>query len=220
GQPQPLATGTLITFPADQATDPYPLWLSGTENPNPTPSLSYGTYLGGAISIESGSNSWLTVSSFELLDASGSVVPCYEMDSSNDPNKNYIAGNQAFLVPQALLKLGSSYTAVFSGTINGVAAQKTWTFNTPSAQITQVTPGPFTLHNGSSLTIHFKAPSGTTGYSYSYTRVVAQVSTTQDSITLTLSPNAVTSSGGMSITATDMYYPSVPPITIQVTLAP
>jgi uncharacterized protein YkwD len=225
GTPQPPAAGTLVVYPPTQGEDPYPLWYAGSEQPNPTPTVAPGTLLGGAISIGSPSNTTLLVNSFNLLDANGAPVPCFEMDSTNDPNKNYIWSNQAFLVPKTNLALGASYTAVFSGTVNGAAAQKTWTFTTPSPVLQQLSTGPYVLHNGGTVTVRFKAPAGLTGFSYSSWSSAIPVSkfhatASNDALTMSLDPGAVSSSSTITVTASDLAYPSVPPQTVTITVEP
>ena len=225
GIPQPPASNTLVPYPPDQGLDPYPYWAAGYEQPNPTPTVAPGTPLGGAISIESPTNTSLAVSSFKLLDANGAAVPCFEMDSTNDPNKDYIWSNQAFLVPKTDLTLGASYTAVFSGTINGSPAQKTWTFTTPSPTMQQLSTGPYVLHNGGSVTVSFKAPSGFTGFAYANWSATVPSSAfhataTNDTLTMSLDPGAVSSNATITVTANDPEYPLVPTQTATITIEP
>lgn len=221
GTPQPPDANTLVPFPADGGVDPYPYWPAGFEHPNPTPTVAEGTPMGGAISIQSPSFSALSVTSFQLLDDKGAPVACFELDRSNDPK---IARNQAFLIPKANLNLASRYTAVFSGAINGVPAQKSWTFTTPNATLQQITTGPYVLHNGGSVTIRFKAPSGYTGFNFSVPSSIPMQALhsdiSLDSITLSLAPGAVSSSNTITVIMSDLKYPSVPKQTVTVTAEP
>jgi len=224
GVPQPV-TGTLVVFPPAQGRNPYPYWMAGYEMPDPTPTVAAGTALGGPISIQSPSRSALVVNSFSLQDANGNPVPCFEMDHANDPNKTYIASNQAFLVPKQALNLGSTYTAVFAGTVDGAVVQKTWSFSTPAAQLVPVSAGPFVLKNGSSVTIQVDAPSGITGYQYAWTQAglsgsAVHVTVTRNSITLSLDAGAVTTSVPITVTFHDVNYSSVPNLALQVNAIP
>jgi hypothetical protein len=166
----------------------------------------------------------MAVTGFQLLDATGATVPCFELDSSNDPNKIYIWSNQAFLVPKAALTLGSHYTAEFSGTVNGASVQKTWTFSTPAATLRPISVGPYVLHNGASVSIRVAAPSGETAFGYSWTAPALgstlHASVSMDAITLSLDANAVSAPTTVTVTATDLGYPTVPAQTFTVTAEP
>ena len=224
GTPQSPAPGTLVAFPSDNTIDPYPYWMAGFESPNPTPTVPSGTGMGGAVSIESPSGSSLAVETFQLLDTTGAVVPCFEMDSSNDPNKDYINNNQAFLVPKSALSLASNYKAMFSGTVNGVSVQKSWTFSTPAETLQPITQGPYVLHNGSSVNIRISAPSMMTGFIYTSPSTVPtaslHVNVSDDMITLSLDPNAMSATANITVTATDTVYSSVPGQNFSITVEP
>jgi len=72
----------------------------------------------------------LEVSSWELRDASGNVVPTTLMTKANDANKMILA-NQASLIPlNALPRTVTTYTSVLKGKNNGVPFEKTCTWRT------------------------------------------------------------------------------------------
>jgi len=72
----------------------------------------------------------LDVSSWELRDASGNVVPTTLMTKANDANKMVLA-NQASLIPlNALPRTVTTYTSVLKGKNDGVPFEKTCTWRT------------------------------------------------------------------------------------------
>ncbi|AVO42356.1 CAP domain-containing protein [Simplicispira suum] len=72
----------------------------------------------------------LEVTSWELKDASGNLVPTVLMTQANDKN-GMVQANQASLIPlNALPRTVSSYTSVLKGKNNGVPFEKSCTWRT------------------------------------------------------------------------------------------
>jgi hypothetical protein len=72
----------------------------------------------------------LAVTSFTVTQA-GQTTPLDArlMTRANDPN-NYLSTNVAFLTAKAAFKASTTYNVKFSGTNNGEALTKEWSFTT------------------------------------------------------------------------------------------
>jgi uncharacterized protein YkwD len=108
---------------------------TGVESPNPFPDLStanadFPTKTGYPVTAMSKEGTTLEVLSFTLTEA-GSATPLDAriMTKDNDPNR-YLPSNFAFLAAKAPLKVGTTYTAKFSGRANNVLVNKEWKFTT------------------------------------------------------------------------------------------
>lgn len=108
---------------------------AGVETPNPFPDLStanadFPTKTGYPVNVVVKEGAALEVVSFTLTEA-GAAAPLDAriITSANDPNR-YLASNIAFLVAKAPLKVGTTYTAKFSGRMNNVLVNKEWQFTT------------------------------------------------------------------------------------------
>jgi uncharacterized protein YkwD len=117
------------------------------EVPDPTPDLSTpGRPL--MVFVNGESANVLAVTSFQLVDSSGSLVPSRILIAAAaksgstasavvDPNK-LLSNNVAFLVPLAPLNPGVRYTATFAGSRSGKPAgtsvNTSWSFTTAAAQ--------------------------------------------------------------------------------------
>lgn len=76
----------------------------------------------------------LEVTSWELRDASGNLVPTVVMTQANDTNK-YFQANDAALIPlNALPRTASSYTSVLKGKNNGIPFEKSCTWRTVAGE--------------------------------------------------------------------------------------
>jgi hypothetical protein len=85
----------------------------------------------------------LTVSSFTLTAANGTVVPTRIIvpsaaltgstaSATADVNSGEMQPGHAFLLPLAALTANTTYTVAFSGARDGTPISKTWTFTTGS----------------------------------------------------------------------------------------
>ncbi len=140
--------GTVVSYPYDNQTDAAWAFLPVTETPRPPATLT-GT-VGQPIFASMGSLAVVTgdksgkgaITAFALKDAGGNVVPAYVtapptltvasgIETLDDSANNvYYQPYQAFLVPKSALTPNASYTVTFTGTFNGVAHRKTWSFKT------------------------------------------------------------------------------------------
>lgn len=105
------------------------------ELPNPFPDLSlqnadYPTKTGYPVSLSTVKGSKLEVINFTVMEA-GATEPLSArlLTSLNDPNK-LLEPHVAFLVPNAPYKSATTYKVTFSGRVNNVLLNKTWSFTT------------------------------------------------------------------------------------------
>lgn len=105
------------------------------EAPNPFPELStanddFPTKTSYPISVSVVTGNTIAVTTFTITEA-GQAAPMDArlLTSANDPN-HYLTGNVAFLIAKAAFKSGTTYNVVFSGSNNGVAFAKKWSFKT------------------------------------------------------------------------------------------
>jgi uncharacterized protein YkwD len=118
-------------YPADMQTgvglSTYP------ELPNPYPDLSandFATKSSFPVNVVSEESTTLKVNSFTITEAGQSgPLDARLLTSDTDPNK-LLAKNTAYLVGKAAFKPKTTYKVSFSGTVNGAAVSKDWSFTT------------------------------------------------------------------------------------------
>src|SRR3984885_7789238 len=162
---QTLSTGTIVTYPADGATDAFPYFCNSCEDPSPIPNLPSSQALGGPISVQIAAGHTLSVTSFTLADAHGNPITVHLSDAQTDTS-GFLPGNFAFIIPEAPLSPGETYTAAFSGSDGSTALSKTWSFTTLN-NITGLTAFPYVIHNGGSVRVDVLVPSGVPDFSLS-----------------------------------------------------
>ncbi|AJW93599.1 cysteine-rich secretory family protein (plasmid) [Burkholderia gladioli] len=135
---QQFATDLVVHAPYSDETG-VALAIAAGESPNPAPDLSApGRPI--MVRVNAANNDTLTVSSFQLVDGTGAVVPARVLVSQTavsgstaavtaDPN-NMLSPGVAFLLPLAPLKQSTQYTATFAGARDGKPLSTTWSFTT------------------------------------------------------------------------------------------
>jgi len=119
------------SYPADKQTG-VPL-VAASELPNPLQDVAlsdYPTKTSYPVNVVSVEGSTLAVSSFTVTE-SGQSAPLEVrlITKERDPNK-YLQGNYAFVVGRAPFKANTTYNVMFSGTVNGIAVSRSWSFST------------------------------------------------------------------------------------------
>lgn len=105
----------------------------GNETPNPSVLNGKQDFGYSSVAMVRGGQT-LEVTSWELRDASGNLVPTVLMTQANDANK-LLQKNQASLIPlNALPRTVSSYTSVLKGKNNGVPFEKSCTWRTVAGE--------------------------------------------------------------------------------------
>jgi hypothetical protein len=128
---QKLGTGKLATWPCAGLTAVRGTFAPATESPNPFPDVTdaevkYGT----PIYIKADEGSKLVVSAASVTKVSdGSALAIRQITQGNDP-AGHLGANEVFLVPTSALAAGSSYAVNVTGTLNGTAFTKSFSFST------------------------------------------------------------------------------------------
>jgi uncharacterized protein YkwD len=216
---QTLSTGTLVSYPADGATDAFPYFCNSCEDPSPIPSLPANQALGGPISVQIAAGHTLSVNTFTLANPDGSAVAVHLSDGQTDTS-GFLPGNIAFIIPEASLTPGATYTATFSGADGPTTLSKTWSFTTLNT-ITVLTAAPYVVHNGGSLAIDALVPSGIAHFSWSTSLSGSQYTATAlgGSWVISVPSGSVTSAQTLQLTISDAAL-SVSPATVAITVEP
>ena len=161
----------------------------------------------------------MSVTSFTLTDANGSPVTVHLSDTQTDTS-GFLSGNNAFIIPEAPLSPGATYTATFSGADGSTALSKTWSFTTLNT-ITVLTAAPYVVHNGGSLAIDALVPSGIANFSWQTSLSGSQYSdgALGGSWVISVPAGSVSSAQTIQLTISDAAL-SVSPVTITITVEP
>lgn len=131
--PQRNASDYVGVYPANGQTG---IGFSMTlETPNPIPELTYSDYAtktGYPISISTETSTTLTVASFTVTEA-GQTAPLAArlfVKGTNTQTAQYLKNNDAYLVSNTAFKPNTKYNVAFTGTVNGVALVRNWSFTT------------------------------------------------------------------------------------------
>ncbi|QNM95513.1 CAP domain-containing protein [Chitinimonas koreensis] len=156
---QPTPASYLGTYPTAGQSDVSLIFEYASENPNPLPDLSPATqrFVGNPVSIHAEVGKLLIVDSF-TLSVANNPVPVRLLTKQSDVNG--LGGHVAFIVPLAPLMPGTTYTAKFTGTIDGASRSKEWSFTTVAASMQLSPAGDQTITSIETLPIQIKTPSG------------------------------------------------------------
>lgn len=129
--PQRLGSGNLATYPCAGATAASASWQPANESPAPfsdVTSTSTSTLYGTPVYFKADPGSTLVVNSATVTRVStGVAVALRQLTKSNDPNAA-IKDNEVFIVPTSPLVVGAAYDVVATGTLDGVAFARKFTF--------------------------------------------------------------------------------------------
>ncbi|MHB9116783.1 MAG: CAP domain-containing protein [Burkholderiales bacterium] len=127
-------------------------FYSDEESPDPVPNANR---VGYPISIHLDQSQTLSVSSF-TVSANGSALPAIQLTSAD----GHTPKSASAIIPTQALTYGTTYTVNFSGTANGAALNKTWSFTTvPLSNIT-FSPASLTLAPGQVQQVKIQGGSG------------------------------------------------------------
>jgi len=123
-----LPPATLTVWPFNGQGQVQPNFLSDYEEPDPVPDAGVNE-VGYPISVHANLNVPVVVQSFTVRARGASTdLPTYQVN-----NKDAAAGHlltAAAIIPKTALAGGTTYDVTFSGTVNGTATSKTWSFTT------------------------------------------------------------------------------------------
>ena len=115
----------MTTWPADGDTAVWTTFHNAYESPNPLPNQQVAGY---PITVVGGSA--LTLATHDVTANSGAVNHIV-MTSGNDP-AGLIPSSQVYLIPNSVLAKNTKYTVHVTGTVNGQAYDRTFSFTTGS----------------------------------------------------------------------------------------
>ncbi len=119
-----LGAGRLASWPfANQERVPT-VFYSDYEKPDPVPGQNETGY---PVSVHADINGNLVVQSFTISARGGNPLPVRILSAANDSETPHSA---AAAIPLTVLAANTIYDVNFSGTLNGVAISKSWSFRT------------------------------------------------------------------------------------------
>ncbi|WP_051293848.1 CAP domain-containing protein [Pseudoduganella violaceinigra] len=119
-----LGRGKIVAYPYDLQTDLPTNFFSDTESPDPVPSQNE---VGYPVSVHSDITGNITVSSFTIHPRNGAMMATRLLTSSNDA---HTSPHEAAIIPLLPLSPKTTYEVSFSGTVDGMAVTKNWSFTT------------------------------------------------------------------------------------------
>lgn len=120
-----IGASHLVVWPASGQTMVPPNFFSDNETPDPIPNANE---VGYPVSVHANFTSTLQVTSFTMRQrGSNSDVAVKLLSQANDI---HTGGSVASIIPLTTLRGGTVYDVTFRGTVNGIAADRTWWFTT------------------------------------------------------------------------------------------
>ncbi|USX20578.1 CAP domain-containing protein [Oxalobacteraceae bacterium OTU3REALA1] len=122
-----IGAGRLVNYPFNNQTNVPIDFFSDTESPDPVPNQNQ---VGYPISVHADSGrggAGVVVRSFTITPRGGSALNTLLLSTATDSRTT---GPVAAIIPLAPLRRGTVYDVSFDGTVNGVAAPRTWSFTT------------------------------------------------------------------------------------------
>lgn len=119
-----VGRGNLAVYPPPNQTRVPLNFFSDTESPDPVPNQNE---VGYPISVQGDISAVLNVQTFTVRPRGGADLPVRLMTSATDHETPVAA---AAIVPLSVLKTGTTYDVTFTGTVDGVTANRSWSFTT------------------------------------------------------------------------------------------
>ncbi|HBF52009.1 MAG TPA: hypothetical protein DDX04_18490, partial [Massilia sp.] len=117
-----LARGQVAVWPFDAQTAVPRNFFSDTESPDPVPDRNE---VGYPISVHANINVPVTVTSFTVRPRGGADLSTRLLSNAND---THTGRSSAAIVPLAPLAAGTTYDVTFTGTADGAAVSRSWSF--------------------------------------------------------------------------------------------
>ncbi|MEX3917923.1 CAP domain-containing protein [Paraburkholderia sp. BR10872] len=121
---QPLSGSLPLTFPCQGTTG---VAYAGNGE-TPTPPNTSGAF-GAPVAVVGNSTDKITMQTGTMTSTSGTVITLQVLDSSTDPNK-LLPAYEGVAYPATPLTANTTYTVSLTGTYNGAAFSRTFTFTT------------------------------------------------------------------------------------------
>lgn len=119
-----LARGAVAVWPFDAQTGVPRNFFSDTESPDPVPDRNE---VGYPISVHANINVPVTVQSFTVRPRGGADLATRLLSNAND---THTGRSSAAIVPLSPLAAGTTYDVTFTGTADGAAVTRSWSFTT------------------------------------------------------------------------------------------
>lgn len=119
-----LGQGNFVTYPVANQERVPTIFYSDSETPDPVPGQNE---VGYPVSIHADITAVVNVQSFTLQPRGGAALSVRLLTRALDDKT---LPSAAAIVPLSVLKAGTTYDAQFVGTVNGVAANRSWSFTT------------------------------------------------------------------------------------------
>lgn len=123
-EPPRLGSGRLVLWPTPGQDQVRPNFFSDQETPDPVPGIDE---VGYPVSVHADIDARVRVDRFVLRDPEGTEVPVRRLVHEEDAST---PASAAAILPLSPLRAGSRYEAEFSGTVDGLAVQRRWSFST------------------------------------------------------------------------------------------
>lgn len=121
-----IGAGNIVTWPGNGKTGIIPNFFSDYEAPDPVDGVNE---VGYPISVHADADVTLTVTGFSMRPRGGANLAVKLLSAAADPGKT-TTQSAAAIVPLAVLAAATVYDVTFSGTADGVAITKSWSFTT------------------------------------------------------------------------------------------
>ena len=120
-----LGAGNLVTWPFQGQTKVLTNFFSDDEAPDPVPNVNE---VGYPISVHADINALLRVATFSVRErGAANVLAVRLLSGLSDPDAPQSA---AAIIPLSVLKGATTYDVSFSGTVDGAAVSRDWSFTT------------------------------------------------------------------------------------------
>lgn len=119
-----LGRGRIVTYPGDGHVMVPTIFLSDTESPDPVPNQNA---VGYPVSVHADITASITVSSFTIKARNGTALTTRLLSAATD---SYTKPHVAAIVPLTTLLANTTYDVSYSGTVDGVAVARNWSFTT------------------------------------------------------------------------------------------
>ena len=124
GLDRALPRGSVVTYPFAGQSDVPTGVNSDQESPDPVPNQNR---VGYPVSVHGNLGSNLVVQTFTITPRGGSALATRVLTSATDGNT---PGSAAAAIPLSVLAGGTTYDVQFTGTIDGAAVTRNWSFST------------------------------------------------------------------------------------------
>lgn len=119
-----LGKGRIATYPSDGQTMVPTSFNSDTESPDPVPNLST---VGYPVSVHADISANISVTTFSIKPRGGAEMTVRLLVNSGDAHTPKSA---AAIIPLTTLRAATVYDVSFSGSVDGVALSRNWSFTT------------------------------------------------------------------------------------------